>query len=589
LYLKCFLAGLVAVSASCSTCELEGAATIGIVAASLTIATTVFQRYVGIDVAEMAVSVHMLGGLWGLLAAGLLTSQAGYEVTYADAYGGGGPPSERSTHCQGAFYGGPGWQFGAQIVYALAVVAWTVCTMVPAVLFMQVLFPASFFEDVMDAEIPTGIAKKTLPMPSPAAAGNNNAVPSKKNEFKSKMEAWRRYGYSWDYAIVVPRPQNAITKEVTETTKNKTFMSMTATPELDAQSSSLFRIIRALHKGRLRTRQIMSGDYVIIKVHAPLKTLSQMAYEVDYRLLLDEEKTKAAAKKGVAEVIRGKGKVSEGSIAPIEIADGVDLGLRLPFRPFESIYAAYCLKLPFKRTDTVRENLFQDAVFPVGAAAAEAEDGDPFPPVNHPFSGIHRLKLMHMILEGDVGDTCGLNFDALMASKEVVAHFPLHDRQEKRDLKKAWLSVSVMPWRQPDDMIRAYFGEHVALYFKFVAYYATAVGVAAVAGVGVSIHVIVQVRAPVSALPRSPLPVRGPCCPHIPAPSPMPSPGDERRQPLPRVANGLLGPRVLCLHRGVEPGARRPLGADASCAGRCPHVAPPRRTAQHATHSPCTP
>ena len=305
---------------------------------------------------------------------------------------------------------------------------------------------------------------------------------------------------------------------------------------------------------------------MIIKVHVPLKTLSKVASEANYRLVLDEEKCKAAAKNGVPEVIRGQGKASEGSIAPFEIADGADLGLSLPFRPFESIYAAYGVKLPFKRTDTVRENLFQDAVFPVGAATTEElEPGDPFPPVNHPFCGIHRLKLLHLIFEGDSGDTCGLHFDALVASKEIIAHFPLHDRQEKRDLKKAWLSLAVMPWRQPNDLVRAYFGEHVAMYFKFVAYYATAVAVAAVAGVGVSIHVAVQVRggtrhaspsslslthvgvsihvfrcaatrrlAPSTRCPAVPMPCRAVPCPAVlslptdPHPHPHPTPSPSR-------------------------------------------------------------
>jgi ammonia channel protein AmtB len=84
--MKCFICGLVSVSAACSTCETYGAATIGVVAALLCIWISRIHRSLGIDAGEMAVSVHLVGGAWGVLAPGLLASQVGYESTYAGTY-----------------------------------------------------------------------------------------------------------------------------------------------------------------------------------------------------------------------------------------------------------------------------------------------------------------------------------------------------------------------------------------------------------------------------------------------------------------------------------------------------------------------
>ena len=144
---KCFLSGLVAVGASCSTCELEGAATIGVVAALLCVYVTRLQRYVsvGMDASDAAVSVHYTNGAWGLIAAGLLTSQNGYESTFADAYADGDPAS-RSSRCYGALYGGVGWQLAAQCVAVLTVLAWTVCTVRVFIGLAWLFSPSSFAE-----------------------------------------------------------------------------------------------------------------------------------------------------------------------------------------------------------------------------------------------------------------------------------------------------------------------------------------------------------------------------------------------------------------------------------------------------------
>ena len=207
--LKCFISGLVAISAACSTCELEGAATIGIMAAVLCIVTTKLQRYLGVDAAEMAVSVHLVNGTWGLIAAGFFTSQAGYEATYADAYK-DGLSSDRSVHCLGVFYGGPGQQLGAQFVFALAVLGWTVCVMVPFVLFMQIVFRTAFLDEKIVLDAPEQLSKtdvanyERMSLQTPSKQ-DQTKISKTASEYVDRMDFKKRNGYSWDYAIVIPR------------------------------------------------------------------------------------------------------------------------------------------------------------------------------------------------------------------------------------------------------------------------------------------------------------------------------------------------------------------------------------------------
>jgi len=62
-----------------------------------------------------AAPVHLFGGMWGLVAAGLFSSRFGYAAAYYD---------DRSEECAGLLYGGDGRSLAANVVFLLAVVAW---------------------------------------------------------------------------------------------------------------------------------------------------------------------------------------------------------------------------------------------------------------------------------------------------------------------------------------------------------------------------------------------------------------------------------------------------------------------------------
>jgi Amt family ammonium transporter len=115
------LAGLVSITASCATVEMEGAFCIGMIASMFFyVATQVLQKYKIDDVVD-AFPVHGASGLWGVIAAGLFTTEDNYRKAYASEYSDG---EDRAKHCAGVFYGGDGSQLGANLVLALVVIAW---------------------------------------------------------------------------------------------------------------------------------------------------------------------------------------------------------------------------------------------------------------------------------------------------------------------------------------------------------------------------------------------------------------------------------------------------------------------------------
>jgi Amt family ammonium transporter len=103
------LAGLVAVSASCGLVDSRLAALIGAVAGVLVVLSVMFWEKRGIDDPVGAISIHGVGGLWGLLALGLLAD--GRHA--AGCNGVAGP-------VRGLLFGDPG-QLAAQLIAAAVV------------------------------------------------------------------------------------------------------------------------------------------------------------------------------------------------------------------------------------------------------------------------------------------------------------------------------------------------------------------------------------------------------------------------------------------------------------------------------------
>ena len=115
------LAGLVAVTAGCATVEMEGAFVIGIVASFFFFFTTRVLQHFKVDDVVDAFAVHGACGTWGVIAAGLFTTENNYRKAYASTYSDG---SDRALHCAGVFYGGSGSLLGANIVLILMLILW---------------------------------------------------------------------------------------------------------------------------------------------------------------------------------------------------------------------------------------------------------------------------------------------------------------------------------------------------------------------------------------------------------------------------------------------------------------------------------
>ena len=247
---------LVSISGSCATCEVGGAAAIGCIAVLFNAYIQKLVHYIGIPHRSSTYSVHLTGGLWGLLAPGLFTSQRNYAVLMGTAFSAtdlGGIANKgrfyttydsatetidltvttRSEFCAGAFYGGSGAQLGANVLFGLALLVWCVVPVYIAVKVMMVMFPDDFTvsnigkiveeqqREELDRIRDEGPAsrlyniifgKKTQarhsvramlsPRSDAAARAMHHAMDNETLKLDEKFE--ETYGYSWDAVMVLP-------------------------------------------------------------------------------------------------------------------------------------------------------------------------------------------------------------------------------------------------------------------------------------------------------------------------------------------------------------------------------------------------
>jgi ammonium transporter, Amt family len=107
------LGGLVAITAPCAFVSPIAALVIGTVAGLLVTWSVLLLERRGLDDPVGAVSVHGVGGLWGLLAVGLFA-----DGTFGEGYNG------VAGNVVGLFHGGGFRQLGAQCIAAVACITW---------------------------------------------------------------------------------------------------------------------------------------------------------------------------------------------------------------------------------------------------------------------------------------------------------------------------------------------------------------------------------------------------------------------------------------------------------------------------------
>ena len=66
---------------------------------------------------------------------------------------------------------------------------------------------------------------------------------------------------------------------------------------------------------------------------------------------------------------------------------------------------------------------------------------------------------------------CDIELSKLLFKKKILCMFPMHDKEQaKQLLAKCW-QWSTMPWDIPTHDLKEYFGEKIALYNVFIAHY----------------------------------------------------------------------------------------------------------------------
>jgi len=109
------LAGLVAITAGCSTVEPYGAFVIGALSSLVYVGSSKLLVRLGIDDVVDASPVHGFCGAYGVIMTGLLATKENYAAAYYGA---------RAEDCAGVFYGGDGSLLGANILFVVAIAIW---------------------------------------------------------------------------------------------------------------------------------------------------------------------------------------------------------------------------------------------------------------------------------------------------------------------------------------------------------------------------------------------------------------------------------------------------------------------------------
>lgn len=86
--------------------------------------------------------------------------------------------------------------------------------------------------------------------------------------------------------------------------------------------------------------------------------------------------------------------------------------------------------------------------------------------------------------------TLSYTFDQLLQRKAILAWFPLPHQDNLQRLAKEIFSSAAFPKDGAQDLLRDYFGEEIALYFKFLTHYIRWLVPISIVGVGAVVHII---------------------------------------------------------------------------------------------------
>jgi len=224
------------------------------------------------------------------------------------------------------------------------------------------------------------------------------------------------------------------------------------------REKNFWDFIEDIKEAKFEYRLMRTDGHIIVSVRVADPVLQKIADDIDFEVPLDSKVLEKLSKEGLPKY----------SILPFPIRDDKTV---TKFNPFEHVYGRY---------DTSDELQPLYTGHPDGSSV--------FPPLT-------RSKLVLKLLEGlaqatdetsdtEVGAT-STSLDDLIDDKlfPLLAYFPLHNVAQRDMFDDKWLSWCYLPWNQPLQHVREYFGEKVAMYFAFLGHYAASLMVLALFGV----------------------------------------------------------------------------------------------------------